>query len=96
MARAGVGLTAITPTSNMRYLLGFSPLADERPCLPLITHEGARFVVPELNAEQMEARTGVTGIAWKDNQGLGEALEQALDALGGVGQVGHGGHRSAG
>ena len=91
MARAGVGLTAIAPTSNMRYLLGFSPLADERLCLLLITQEGARLIVPELNAEQMEARTGVTGIAWKDDQGddqgPGEALQQALDALGGIGQA---------
>lgn len=87
MARAGVGLTAIAPTSNMRYLLGFSPLADERLCLLLITQEGTRLVVPELNAEQMEARTGVIGTAWKDDQGPGEALEQALDALGGVGQA---------
>jgi hypothetical protein len=32
MLQAGVDLVAIAPTANMRYLLGFAPLADERPC----------------------------------------------------------------
>jgi Xaa-Pro aminopeptidase len=38
MAEARVDLVAIAPTPNMRYLLGFAPLADERLCLLLMTH----------------------------------------------------------
>jgi len=82
MRRAGVHLTAIAPTSNMRYLLGFSPLADERPCLLLITDEATRLVVPELNADQVEARADVRAMRWSDDVGAGGALVRALDELG--------------
>ncbi len=53
MGKAGVELTAIAPTSNTRYLLGFSPVVDERLCLFL--------VVPALDADQMEARARMEG-----------------------------------
>ncbi|MFO7742379.1 MAG: aminopeptidase P family protein [Anaerolineae bacterium] len=81
MAKTGVDLTAIAPTSNMRYLLGSSPLADERLCLLLVTPDGTRLVVPELNAEQVEARTGLKGIRWTDDAGPEQALAQGLDEL---------------
>jgi Xaa-Pro aminopeptidase len=81
MERTGVDLTAIAPTSNMRYLLGFSPLADERLCLLMVTGEGSRLVVPELNADQVETRTGVKGIRWSDDTGAEGALVRALDEL---------------
>ncbi len=81
MVSAGVELTAIAPTSNMRYLLGFSPLADERLCLLLVTGEASRLVVPELNADQVEARAGVRGLRWSDDAGAEGALVRALDEL---------------
>jgi len=82
MERRRIDLTAIAPTANMRYLLGFSPLADERLCLLLVTPAGTRLVVPELNADQVEARAGVEGVRWSDEAGPGAALEAALDELG--------------
>ena len=82
MERGGVDLTAIAPTSNMRYLLGFAPLADERLCLLLVTPEGRRLVVPALNADQVEARAGLKGIRWSDDEGPERALERALEDLG--------------
>jgi Xaa-Pro aminopeptidase len=81
MKNAGVDLAAIAPTSNMRYLLGFSPLADERLCLVLVTAGGTRLVVPDLNADQVEARTGVEGIRWTDDEGPENALAEALREL---------------
>jgi Xaa-Pro aminopeptidase len=81
MARADVDLTAIAPTSNMRYLLGFSPLADERLCLLLVTPDRIRFVVPDLNADQVEARTGMKSIRWTDDAGSEQALTEALHQL---------------
>ena len=81
METAGVDLTAIAPTSNLRYLLGFSPLADERLCLLLVTSESSRLVVPQLNADQVEARAGVKGIRWSDDAGPQGALRSALDEL---------------
>jgi Xaa-Pro aminopeptidase len=81
METEGVNVTAIAPTSNMRYLLGFSPLADERLCLLLATQRGTRLVVPELNADQVEARAGMRGIRWRDDAGPEEALQLALAEL---------------
>ena len=82
MAQAEVDLVAIAPTANMRYLLGFAPLADERPCALLVSCDDMRMVVPELNADQIEARTGMTGIRWTDAGGPHQALAEAIDELG--------------
>lgn len=81
MEKIGVDLTAIAPTSNMRYLLDFSPLADERLCLLLVTPEDSRLVVPEVNADQVASRTGMDVIRWSDDEGARVALEGALDEL---------------
>jgi Xaa-Pro aminopeptidase len=81
MRLRGVDLTAVAPTSNMRYLLGFSPLADERLCLLLVTQSGTQLVVPELNANQVEARAGMDGIRWTDDEGPKGALRHALEKL---------------
>jgi Xaa-Pro aminopeptidase len=82
MVEAGIDLVAIAPTPNMRYLLGFAPLADERPCVLLITCQGTRLVAPELSAAQVEARTGMEAIRWTDNIGPRQALAEALSVLG--------------
>lgn len=82
MSRQGVDLLAIAPTANMRYLIGFAPLADERPCVLLIGQQTTRLVVPELNADQVEAHTGVTAIRWADADGPNRALTDALDGIG--------------
>jgi Xaa-Pro aminopeptidase len=81
LAKAGVDLIAIGPTSNMRYLLGFSPMADERLCLLLVTPQGTRLVVPDVNADQVEARTGRQAIRWTDDAGPEQALAGALGEL---------------
>jgi Xaa-Pro aminopeptidase len=82
MTEAGVDLVAIAPTPNMRYLLGFAPLADERLCLLLVTQEGARLVAPELTAGQIEGHTGMEAIRWSDASGPRQALTTASSALG--------------
>ena len=81
MTKVGVDLTAIAPTSNMRYLLGFSPMPDERLCVLLVTRNATRLVIPDLNADQVEAHTGFRGIRWKDEAGPDQALAEALDDL---------------
>ncbi len=79
---AEIDLAAIAPTANMRYLLGFAPLADERPCLLLATRDEMRLVVPALNAPQVEAHTGLTAMRWTDTEGAAWVLERALRELG--------------
>jgi len=78
MREQSVDLVAIGPTTNMRYLLGFAPHADERLCLLLIGQETVRLVVPALNREEMAAHTSVELIAWADAEGPRQALQQAL------------------
>ncbi len=82
LALQNIDLIAIAPTANMRYLLGFAPKYDERICVFLATPNGARFVVPHLNADQVETHTGIESIRWTDEQGPARALKQALDELG--------------
>jgi Xaa-Pro aminopeptidase len=65
----------------MRYLLGFAPLADERLCALLVTPQAVRFVVPVLNANQVEAQTGMPAIRWSDAAGPDGALVQAIGEL---------------
>jgi len=81
MTQAHVDLAAIAPTANMRYLLGFAPLADERLCFLLVSPTATRLVVPEMNADQVEAHTGLTGLRWADAAGPQEALAEALAEL---------------
>jgi Xaa-Pro aminopeptidase len=82
LAQAGVDLLAIAPTPNMRYLLGFAPLADERLCLLLVTPQDVRVVAPQLTAQQIETRTGREAIHWSDAGGPRRALIEAVGALG--------------
>jgi len=78
MQEANVDLAAIGPTANMRYLLGFTPHADERLCLLLISKQAVRMVVPTLNREEVAAHTDVELFAWADADGPKAALRHAL------------------
>lgn len=86
MASSGVDLVAVAPTANMRYLLGFAPLADERPCVLLVSVTGTALVVPELNADQVEAHTGMTALRWTDAEGPEAAFHRAFEQVAAVSQ----------
>ncbi|HTU30158.1 MAG TPA: Xaa-Pro peptidase family protein [Solirubrobacteraceae bacterium] len=79
MASAGVGLTAIAPTDNLRWLLGFAPLYDERACALLVSADGVAMLMPSLNAEQTATHApGVELIRWADEDGPVSALRDAI------------------
>ena len=82
MAQQGVDLVAIAPTANMRYLTGFTPLMDERFCALLVGVDSTRLLVPEVNADQVEAHTGMSAVRWSDADGPQQVLAEALDGLG--------------
>ena len=88
MAQAGVDMAAFGPTANMRYLLGFAPHPDERPCLLLVGQQAVRMVVPSLNAEETAAHTeGIELVAWEDAEGtddLDDVKEKLEDFIGAV------------
>lgn len=76
MTKNQVEMVAIGPTTNMRYLLGFSPFADERLCMLFVKPDDAMMVVPSLNVEEVAAHTGLKIIPWKDADGPREALKE--------------------
>jgi Xaa-Pro aminopeptidase len=83
MASAGVGLTAIAPTDNLRWLLGFAPLYDERACALLVSTEGLAMLMPSLNAEQTAAHVpGIELVRWADEDGPRAALRETLTRVG--------------
>jgi Xaa-Pro aminopeptidase len=82
MDRGGVGLTALAPTDNLRWLLGFAPLYDERLCLLLAGTERAAMAMPALNAQQTAAHVPeLELVRWADEAGPRNALRDALAAV---------------
>jgi Xaa-Pro aminopeptidase len=85
MRRAGIDLAAIAPTDNIRYLLGFSPLGDERACMLLVTASRAAVLMPSLNAEQAAAEAPeLELIRWSDDAGPADALRATLERVAGT------------
>jgi Xaa-Pro aminopeptidase len=83
MADGGVALAAIAPTDNLRWLLGFAPLYDERACLLLVSADGVAMLMPALNAEQTAAHApDVPLVRWADEDGPQDALREALQSAG--------------
>ncbi len=77
MIEKRVDITAIGPTSNMRYFLGYSPFADERLCTLLIYQNEAVIVAPAMSVEEITGHTSMNIAPWKDSVGPGEALKKA-------------------
>ena len=79
MSERGVDLVALAPSDNLRYELGFSPIADERACMLLVSERGVSFVVPSLNADQaLEHSPGLAAFRWDDADGPLDAIRAAL------------------
>jgi Xaa-Pro aminopeptidase len=79
----GVDLLAISPSDDLRYLLGFTPTADERPCMLLLDGDSSVFVIPSLNAAQArDAVPELELVGWDDADGAREALGRALAGFG--------------
>jgi Xaa-Pro aminopeptidase len=89
MITAGVELTVIAPTDNLRYLLGFAPVYDERACLLIVSGEAAAIVMPSLNADQTAAEVPeIELIRWSDEAGPATALATAFTITGASGGAG--------
>jgi len=78
LVRENIDCAVFGPTTNMRYLLGYAPHADERLCLLIITPEDSQLIVPKLNAEDIAEHTDLPMITWEDAEGPGKALEQSV------------------
>lgn len=81
MVTESVDLVAIGPGPHMKWLLGFHPHADERPCLACISANGAGLLMPGLNAEGTRAQTDLQFFEWSDDEGPNKAFGQLLLSL---------------
>ena len=91
MRDAEIELVALAPSDNFRYVVGFSPVADERACMLLVTFGAALVLMPSLNAEQAVAEAPeLELVTWDDDAGPSAALREALARAGddGVRRVG--------
>jgi len=83
MGEQKIDLLAVSPGDDMRYLLGYMPHPDERPCYLLVTPGAAAFVVPSLNASDAAQHVTMPTFAYTDADGPADALAGAAKALGG-------------
>lgn len=82
LATRGIAAMAVGPTSNMRYLLGYVPHPDERPCLLLLAPKGETLVVPDVNAEDVRSHVTLELFTYADEDGPDTAMDAALRAVG--------------
>lgn len=82
MAGRHIDLLAIPPGDDLRYLTGFSPVADERPCYLFLTDGAGLFLVPQLNADQAEQHITHPLLTYSDADGPGQTLRAAWKKLG--------------
>jgi Xaa-Pro aminopeptidase len=83
MVEQQIDLLAVAPNEDMRYLLGYFPHPDERPCYLLAGASAAAFVVPSLNATEAAQHVTLPTFQYTDADGPSEALAAAAKALGG-------------
>ena len=82
MAREAVDLVVLAPGAHMRWLLGYCPHSDERPCLLCVSESDAAFLMPALNAEGSRDHTDLPFFEWSDADGPVGALGRLLDSIG--------------
>ena len=83
MHEHGTDLVVVGPTTNMRYLTGYSPMAVERITVLLVTLDAVAMVMPYFDADEFRHATGLDAVfEWADKQGPSDAIEQAFRSLG--------------
>lgn len=85
-----IDLLAIPPGDDLVYLVGFSTLADERPCYLFLTPDTGMFLVPELNAAQAERHIHHPFVTYTDGQGPSKALAAVRTQVKSIRRVGVG------
>src|SRR3990170_3306670 len=83
MHEHGLDLVVVGPTTNMRYLTGYSPMAVERITVLLVTVDAVAMVMPYFDADEFRHSTGIDEVfEWTDKQGPSDAIEHAFRSLG--------------
>ncbi len=84
LAEKQTDCAVIGPTTNMKYLLGGAPHADERLCLLLVTPDAVQMVAPQLNADMLSALSDAEVLTWVDAQGPEAALSGSILGKGNI------------
>jgi Xaa-Pro dipeptidase len=83
MREHGTDLVVVGPTTNMRYLTGYRPMAVERITVLLVSLDSVAMVMPYFDADEFRHATGVDAVfEWADKRGPSDAIEQAFRSLG--------------
>jgi Xaa-Pro aminopeptidase len=90
MQERNIDLLALPPGDDLRYLTGFSPVADERACYLFVSAAAGLFLVPSLNADQAERHIRHPFVVYTDADGPGRALDEAKQQLGTPRRIGAG------
>jgi Xaa-Pro aminopeptidase len=83
LLEGGIDLVVVGPTTNMRYLTGYRPMAVERITVLLVAPDAVAMVMPYFDADEFRHATGQDAVfEWTDKQGPSDAIEQAFRAIG--------------
>ena len=70
---------ALGPGAHMRWLIGFHPHAEERPCMLFVNHYRSAFLMPTLNSHGTRENTDKTFYQMEDAAGPSDALKNLLN-----------------
>ena len=84
MSDAAVDGVLMFPSPNWRYVMNFAPIANERLCVLIVTHDRVAVVLPVFDVEEMQASSqDVLTFGWSDLDGPENAVGQAWQAVSG-------------
>lgn len=81
LAELGLNAVVLGPTDSMKYLYGFHPKPDERPCFVVVSAAGAALLMPELNAAEAKQYIAAPMYEYADEDGPHAALKQLFADL---------------
>jgi len=81
MRANSIDLVALGPGAHMKWLLGYQPHADERPCLLCVSSKSAALLMPGLNAQSAREHTSIPFFEWADANGPVDAFTGLLNSL---------------
>ncbi len=82
MGETGTDLVVVGPSANLRYLLGYRPLAGDRITTLLVTQTTAVMLMPDFDVDEFVESTGHgRTVPWSDKLGPAPAVVEAFGQL---------------
>lgn len=83
LAQAGADVLFVSPGDNLRYILGYTPHPDERPCYLALSRDGrGAFLMPSLNESQARAHSDLPILSYTDADGPAQPLARLAAEFG--------------